>query len=986
MATEFLNPRRKLVDEVADWLCGTGPYAGAGRVRTAPEGALTLDHVMVVVPTAQSDRNLRLAIARRFPGRGVIPPRVVQPKHLVVPADEMPREATRTEIAAAFQQYVKTAREEVLKLDCLVRPEEFEDLTARFALLDQLEDIWRVLAGRGLLMRDVATLAQDELAADFGDELRRWQQLGVLEAGFFAYLHAQGLSYPTERVQAAKQRAAIVDDAVAEIVVPALVDPIRVLEDVLAQQVAAGRAVTVLLHADPAERDRFNAWGAPRTECWTGSARPMLEALTDADIIATGNVSALTHTVAADFPSVASGAALPALGLCDEDLFDGLAAAFLNQGYTIHNPERHRLVRSSLGRMLKNLMALYGSERPPWPVFTAFFRSDDVLLALGLSGVARARVLEGLDVAQNTYIPTELPCHAAFPEDPDLRAFRREKLAAFCEQAASLERTLEQARAGASLALFLRRMLDWVYQARTMPSGPEGREFQAAAAAARDLLGALEGPFVTSLCVSTAEFAALARRELEAAVYSLEPDAPDAVLTEGWLELAWSAADRIALVGLHEGKVPDSIVGHPFLPDRLRARLGLVSNVDRLARDSWLLKEILTAHAPHAVHAYVARASDAGDICRPSRLLYLCADKDLAARISGLFGDLPETPGDRMRRVEWTMQLPETVPAVDHYSPSALDAYVKCPFTYLLKNGLKMEPYAEKQELEADDFGTLVHAALEAYARRQIARGDDQLTDVVAIRELFAAEICPALRVKYGRTTLNIDLQLRALEGRLELFAAQQAAWAQAGWRIRMAEQEIPTSLALPELGFRIHGYIDRVDENITPSEKKPWCVIDYKTWDKKALTGRVYTSNKNTERNLDQIAFAQRLGFPLFRMGKSQTEQRVLSVQLPVYGKCLAALGRGIPFEQIQYRYFILASTAAECAIQPLGDEMVAAAIATARRAADLVGRNIFWPPGPTQEWKWDFAGLFVTDPETDLAPTAWVAAQDAKQEACHD
>ncbi len=981
MNREFLDPRRKLVDEVADWLCGTGAYDGKGRVRLSPEGARTLDHVQVVVPTAQSGRNLRLAIARRFPGVGVVPPRVVSPMQLVRAADETLREATPCEIAAAFQQYVKTHRTEILKLDRLVRREAFEDLTARFALLDQLEDIWRVLAGRGLLMRDVVPLAGDLLEAAIGDEQSRWQQLGALEGGFFAYLHGHGLAYPTERIQEAKTRAALVEPSVEEIVVPALADPIRVLEDVLMQQEAAGTKLTVLLHVDPSEASAFSAWGVPLTARWTGAAHPVLPRLADADIVSASGVSALVRTVASDFPSAASGVALPALGLCDADLSNGLAAAFLNQGYVVHDPGRHRLVQSSLGRLIKSLMVLHAAETLPWKEFVAFFRSDDVLTALGLFGPTRAQVLAGLDVAQNAYIPAEIPWTATFSDRPDLRAFRKERLQTFCEQAKRVTETIRTAREGATLSAFLRKMLRWTFAGRRLPPGAEGQEFRAAADAARDFLDALEGPFVSALPMTAAERAALARRMLDAAVYSLEPDATDAVRTEGWLELSWSAADRLALVGLHEGKVPDSVVGHPFLPDSLRQRLGLVSNVDRLARDSWLLKELLDSHAPHAVRAYVARATDAGDICRPSRLLYLCADDALASRIGALFGDLPEERTDRVRRVEWPLRLPDALAPVGHYSPSALDAYVKCPFTYLLTNGLGMVPYADKQELEANDFGTLAHAALEAYARRQIANGDDQLTDADAIRRLFREEICPAIRVRFGRMTLNVDLQLRALEGRLDLFAARQAEWARAGWRIRMAEREIPKDLDVPGLGFRIHGYIDRVDENIG-EVKKPWCVIDYKTWDKKSLVGRAFTSTSEP-----QAKMAETMGYPTCREGKTrQAAQRVLSVQLPVYGMCLSALEPKIPFAAIAYAYFVLAATDEECAIQLLSDEVVAASLPTARRAVELIERNVFWPPGPSDEWKWKLKGLFVSDPQADLGGTDWAKAQDRKREACHD
>ncbi len=50
-ATEFLNPRAKLVHQVADWL--------KDRARDDSSGAKSLAHVCVVVPTAQSGRNLQ---------------------------------------------------------------------------------------------------------------------------------------------------------------------------------------------------------------------------------------------------------------------------------------------------------------------------------------------------------------------------------------------------------------------------------------------------------------------------------------------------------------------------------------------------------------------------------------------------------------------------------------------------------------------------------------------------------------------------------------------------------------------------------------------------------------------------------------------------------------------------------------------------------------------------------------------------------------
>ena len=72
--TEYLDSQRKPLDAVADWLCA--------RARQDAVGAPSLAHLLVIVPTAQSGRRLRHALARRFPS-GLIPPCVRMPAHLV---------------------------------------------------------------------------------------------------------------------------------------------------------------------------------------------------------------------------------------------------------------------------------------------------------------------------------------------------------------------------------------------------------------------------------------------------------------------------------------------------------------------------------------------------------------------------------------------------------------------------------------------------------------------------------------------------------------------------------------------------------------------------------------------------------------------------------------------------------------------------------------------------------------------------------------
>ena len=88
---------KRPIDTVVDLL--------AGKVKADPSGAKSLAHLLVVVPTAQSGRNLRLALARRFPN-GLVPPKVALPMQLVASADESLPEATDAEVAALFLKFV----------------------------------------------------------------------------------------------------------------------------------------------------------------------------------------------------------------------------------------------------------------------------------------------------------------------------------------------------------------------------------------------------------------------------------------------------------------------------------------------------------------------------------------------------------------------------------------------------------------------------------------------------------------------------------------------------------------------------------------------------------------------------------------------------------------------------------------------------------------------------------------------------------------
>lgn len=1046
-ATEYIDPRAKLVDEVAAWLCGRAPSAGrrgyAGRVRADPSGAESLAHVMVVVPTAQSGRNLRLALARsrRFAGRGLVPPRVVQPMQLVVPADESLPEATDAEVAAAFLAFAERRPRRrvedggiaaIEEWTHLFRPEAMGDHDALFSFLDQLSDIWRTLGAGGLLMGDVPgnEAARRILGDAMGDEADRWDELAELESAFFAFLHGKGLRHPAESLRLARTAPKAIPEEIEEVVLPALVDSVPVLCDVLARQTPR---TTVLLHCDEADRGRFDEWGRPKVECWTGSARPVLERLRDEDIFCAASDSALADLIAADFPDAGANKDVPALGLCDEELYAPLSAALGRKGWDIHNPTKFRLRSSSLGRIAERLVSLRdrGDAPYPWDDFVALLREDDVLRRLARrddeegTRKKRAAILRGLDVFRNRLFPSEVPQDGKLAADRiDGADDRGREDRSFADQfavaAGQLAHILRRARKGTSgIAPFLREALAEIYEGRELGDGIGDREFSAAIDALLSVLEQLDGATIASLAQDPSLQTALFRKCLSDAAYSLEPDSAKALVTEGWLELAWSDKDRIVLAGFREGAVPEDVAGHVFLPDRLRSALGLPSNARRLARDTFLLREMLGSREPGDVHACFARTNMDGDIHRPSRLLFLVGDKGLPGRVDALFGPLPPQSlrGGRAIAPGWAPRLSSEIPllpgekdgGVPRLSASRLDAWLACPFAYYLKHVLRMERVEEKEELAANDFGTFVHDVLEEFARAQIERdrkGLPQLRDEKGIADALR-EIAAGFRARFGAApSLKFRLQLEAAEKRLANVAKVQAAWAEGGWRIVAAELPFDVRPFEGEgsADVAFSGRIDRVDWK----EGVGYRLIDYKTWDARSkAAGHVLKGGE------EEIAHATRLGLPVTDECTAPKKgappeprpRRFRSVQLPLYGLCFekwlasdagAELRGRFGTAVGDYCYLVIGTDPGNTAVFGSRDDKFAFAARTKPKTvlADLADRarktarvairriraGIFWPPGPEDALRYDLKDAFLDSARRDLKDSEWVAEQERR------
>lgn len=963
MERAFLDRTVPLVLAVADWL--------AERLRMTPGGVKSLSHLLVVVPTRQAGRRLRLALAEHT--GGCLPPLIRLPAQVITPAHEpdLPV-ATAPETLGLLSRLLSDL--DLSTYPCLFpetgRPRE-RTFPWALGVARQLNDLWGILQENALTMADVAAQAETLLAGeDLDVEVARWRDLARLEARFFKTLRALGRTpAPLARQQAVADP--LLPEGVERIVLPALTDAQPALYPAL-ERLADRAGLSVLLHADPADDGRFDRWGRPDPAQWLGDCAPLLP-LDDSQITLAANSVEQARLAATRFAAIPPDEVPPALGLADDSLFDELQSAFLARGLTLHNPAAYPLAASSLGRLIGQLEQL--CRQPRFTALAAFLREADVQrwlesrLAPEASGLTHAALLRALDGLQNAHLPQTLDAARAFcaqaqqtgagaPPPPIWDALLR---------ALDVIRDLLDPHGRPHLD-HLTSMLQALFATRPLRERTPGdRELAAAAEATIAVFDALDSDVLAG-ALDDAQRSLLFETLLASATYQLEPENADALLTEGWLELPWSPAPDLVITGFNEGSVPDAVVGHAFLPDRLRQGLGLTSNERRTARDTCLLQALLASRPPGAVRLLLERVSGRHDVRKPSRLLFLCDEPTLTSRAKRLFSDAESAAAGHPRSLpdDWRLALPVPGVAPERLSVTAFKSYLACPFTFYLRHILAMEPCDDRvAELDPLAFGTLCHNALEAFGRSALK--DSSAAE--AISRFLQNEVWRAMRHDYGEALPAIlHLQASAACKRLDFFALRQAQLRAEGWQIVETER----SFQMTERGLTVRGRADRIDRH---EGTGAWRILDYKTWDRLGKNDGV---DRFASASKAALATAAARGFPTFTFAD---KPRVWTdLQLPLY-LLMAQAGAVVPAgEPVACGYFVLGETEEEtvCRTWDFSGCRDEAAEAV-RGVIDRVRAGLFWPPSPKDEWARDYATLFLESPEASVSRD-WIADQQRR------
>jgi len=884
------------------------------------QGPLDLSSLLVIVPTRQSGRRLREALAAHAHtlGQAVFPPRVVPPETLATLGAPQSGIAARLASQLAWITVLRAAPLDTFRAVFPIDPPGRDFGWAR-RLASQFMHLQSTLAEAGLRMADVKA----RVGQDF-PESERWIQLAALEQGYDEKLASCNLS----DAQAAKLSFAAspsLPPGIKRIIVLSTPDPLPLATRILARH--AERVSVEIVVCGPADEPveaLFDEWGRPQTGLW--AQRVLAWPDFERQVRLCPDPSAQAEQIVRLAQSYAAPEGLLAVGVADPEVLAPLENGLGRAGVPVFNPDGRPRRRDGLYALLILLADFAGVET--FASAAALLRCPDVLAWLARhfgSDFSPAGLLAELDALHAAHLP---PTLAAARE----QAGKYPAAAAALAALTGLRTALTQGEFPVNAQTVLATLFAGCQVEMDSPRAESAEAWLKVMDETSRALAAFPG-------LSLAEGWELALEVFAGDKYTADKPA-GALELNGWLELLWEDAPHLVVAGVNDGRVPDAVVGDAFLPEALRGRLGLKTNAMRFARDAYLLAAMAARRATTGrLDLLLGKVSAAGDPLRPSRLLLRCADTELPRRIGFLFRNIETTQASLPWARSWPLR-PRVAPPLTKLSVTALRDYLACPFRFYLKQVLRMEPVdLTKTELDARDFGTLLHAALQAMGEEEKLRS---CTDEAVLRSVLLGEFERNVRNRYGdMLTLPLVIQFESARQRLRKAAEVQARECTAGWHIERVEWSFDFSLG----GLTVRGKIDRLDRHADGRVR----VLDYKTSDLPVTPAVAHLGPVGADEMVPAWA----------RVMVEGKERAWRDLQLPLYRLAVAAeFGPAV-----ECGYFNLPKAAGETTVSVWEDytpELQAAAEDCAQRVATAVAAGKYWPPAelsPRQDDDW--AGL---------------------------
>jgi ATP-dependent helicase/nuclease subunit B len=912
----FLGWTRTLADTVSSYLMpekSAGPYS--------------LRDTILVVPTSESGRRLRRAMAKRAEqfDSGVLTGRVITPFQLLDFDNDTKRILTLFEETAVWLDILTPARCHQLSALFPKTPRDI-DFAWRRKAVRLLVDVRAQLAEAGFTSKMVAESEHVHAA-----EINRWRDIETLESVVIETLSGHGLK---DRVAEQMEAAAHArpPDGIRRIVLCACPEIAPLLQQLLGRW-SASVTVEILVHAPDSMSSAFDAWGCPVTSFWQSEAVIDLEHdHAQLNVVDTpkNQAEAVKRAMIEHKQWAESGQF--AVGVPDEAVTPFIVAMLEEMGCPCFDPAGVPHRQHPIFQFIKAWRDLSGQKS--YTSLREWVRLAHVLRFLQqFQGLSGGELLVELDEAQNACLPVNLDDLARYisanrADYPQLRTFIPWLVAA-----------LQTSELSGPFSM-LDRLSQIYQQTKLVPGIPDDDAF---ISVARDLVDTCD--LVAQMKsrypgIRDADWIDLLLETSETRF--LYPDTrQNAVELEGWLELPWNDAPLMIITGMNEGFVPASRFDDLFLPDSVREKLGLRCDATRCARDAYLLYALTESRRADGCLVLVSgRNSDKGDVLKPSRLFWRCPDDVMVRRTKIFFtpAALVKTTPERFFSITLNTTPPDEQARKrlnrDAWNVTDFSAYLKCPYSFYLTRVLEMSPMDDaKEEMDDLDFGVLVHHALEIFGRDPAT---SRLRNAEKISKLLESLVHDTLMKTFGRRPpLVVELQAQSAVQRLRAFADLHVRDMEEGWSIVDVEKKYTAAFG----NMSVRGKIDRIDRHADGRLR----VLDYKTSDSAKKTPE--SIHLITPRAVDSRPYVEIMC--RFKNRKNETLRHWADLQLPFYHHFI--MNEYGPDSKVEAGYLQLTKAVSDIKIS-LWPELDATLVQSAMDCAEGVLRDaragIYGPP----------------------------------------
>jgi RecB family exonuclease len=735
----------------------------------------------------------------------------------------------------------------------------------------------------------------------------RWEAIRAIRQAYHDTLHKHGLwDENSARLTAIEKREVACE---FDIVLIGAVDLNTVVTTMLRQ--VAGR-VTAFIVAPEEEKARFDEFGLLRSDAWQDFAVPIRD-----DQVLYAQDPAGQATTAAAWLARLDGQFIiedVAIGVPDPAVVPPLRRRMAEADVRLRWVEGRTITDTGPYRLLA-AAAEYATDRT-YEAFAGLARHPDMADWLRVDGAGID--LNALDEFHSNYLPTRI-------DAPWVAVSER------------LQQGVERVERWLADAAGLKPLRDWasiftdilkaVYcgHGELLLDLESDRNLHTSLECLLDALGELRTVPPALDQLFTAKDAFVVAFDNVARVVLPPLADPDAVELLGWLELPLDNAAAVLVTSFNDGLVPTAAGADPFLPDALRARLGIEHNARRYARDAYAATVL--ARSKQRFACIVARRDAEQNPLIPSRLLFTGPDAETIARASrwakGDSSNAAIPPSESDRKSPFEVPRPTKGNRKPWpFSVTEFRTYLACKYRYYLKHVQGLATVGDSgRELDGRSFGSLIHEVLEGW-------GNDPAWRHCSDAGQLAAHLTGRLRTlaeerfRHGRPAVR--LQIAQAARRLKGFAGHQAGLIAEGWKIVFAESgrtslmaEFTSSTGEPVM---LRGRIDRIDYHKGANIVR---ILDYKTADKAV-------SPDTAHRKQDQW----------------------IDLQLPLYRHLWR---RAVPIDQVpadatvQLAYFQIPREL-EAATVDVAEEwneaLLAEADAIAQEVIAAIMAEEFWPP----------------------------------------